>query len=269
MLAIVLVGGGALVFAALVFVVSSANRQRREVIAATLSDVGATDVRARGFGLDAVVRGVSVHWHLLGGGRGNPVHTICSVPLEQPPRFLMDLRRQTGEELQQVRAGRAIDVIVGDEAFDDAFIVEAAPSDVARKLLDAETRRRLLGLRPLRLGVVGNTLWLDVVGVVGQTIAKSMLELVLLLSRRLAEMPRAMAEERMTTEAREAGGAVYRGTTPGSSGAIEEWSPQAEKEMAALMLARKRRDRRTWVAICVGLAVWLAFSSATMRCAQR
>jgi hypothetical protein len=270
MLAIVLLGAGALVFAAVVLLVSSSNRERREMLVAAMKELDATDVRARSFGLHGVVRGVPVRWDVLGGGRGNPVHTMCSVSLMQAPRFLMDLRRQTGEELQQVHAGRAVDVIVGDQAFDDAFIVEAAPSDVAKKLLDADTRRMLLSMRPLRLGVAKGTVWLDVVGVVGHVaIAKSMLELVLSLSRRLGEMPRAIAEERMAAEAREAGGAGYRGTTPGSAGAIDAWSPQAEKEFAALLLARKRREHRTWVTVGIVIAVWLLFSLATMRCAHR
>jgi hypothetical protein len=269
-LTIVLLGGGALVFAALVLALSSTTRQRREMIVAAMKELDATDVRSRNLGLHGVVRGVPVRWDVLGGGRGNPVHTMCSVSLVQPPRFLMELRRQTGEELEQVRAGRAVDVVVGDQRFDDAFIVEAAPSDVAKKLLDGETRRMLLAMQPLRLCVAKDTLWLDVVGVVGHVaIAKSMLELVLSLSRRLGEMPRAIAEERMAADSRDAGGAAYRGTTPGTAGAIDAWSPQAEKEIAALLLARKRREQRTWVTVGIGIAVWLGFSLATMRCAQR
>lgn len=269
-LAIVMLGGGALLFAAVILLVSNTSRQRREMIVAAMRELGATGVQARSFGLNGVARGIPVRWDVAGGGRGNPVHTICSVTLVQAPRFILDLRRQTGEELEQVRAGRAVDVIVGDQGFDDAFIVEAAPSEVAKKLLDAETRRMLLALQPVRLCVSQDTLWLNVVGVVGHVaIAKSMLELVLSLARRLGEMPRALAEERMTAEAREAGGAAYRGTTPESAGAIDAWSPQAEKEIAALLLARKRRNQRTWMTMGLGIAVWLAFSLATMRCAQR
>jgi hypothetical protein len=205
---------------------------------------------------------------VLGGGRGNQLHTMCSVSLVQPPRFLMELRRQTGEELEQVRAGRAIDVVVGDPSFDDAFIVEAAPSDVAKKLLDADTRRMLLAMQPLRLCIAKDTLWLDVIGVVAHVaIAKSMLELVLAMARRIGEMPRAIAEERMAADAREAPGAAYRGTTPGSAGAMAVWSPAAESEIAALLLARKRREHRTWTTVALGVVVWLTFSLATMRCA--
>jgi hypothetical protein len=266
-LAIVLLVGGPLLFAALVFVVSRMNRQRREMIVAAMRELDATDVRTRSFGLLATVRGVPVRWDTLGGGRGQPVHNMCSVSLVQPPRFIMDLRLQTGEELEQVRAGRAVDVIVGDQAFDDAFIVEAAPSDVAKKLLDAEIRRMLLAMRPVRLGVAKDTLWLDVMGVVGHVaIAKSMLELVLALTRRVGEIPRAIAEERMTAEAREAPGAAYRGTTPGSAGAVEGWSPQGGKELATLLLARRRRLQRTWTTTGIGIALYLAFALGTMWC---
>ena len=272
MLTIVLLGGGALVFAALVLAVATTNRQRLETIIAAVKEVdaaGASSVRARQFGLNAVVRGVPVRWDVLGGGRGNPVHTVCMVSLPQAPRFLLELRKQTGEELEQVRAGRAVDVLVGDPAFDDAFIVEAAPADVAKKLLDADTRRMLLAMQPVRVGVAKGALWIDVIGAVGHVaIAKSMLELVLALARKIGELPRALAEERMATEAREAPGAAYRGATPESASTVEVWSPAAEKEIAALVLARKRREQRTWVSMGVGIAVWLAFSLAAIRCAQ-
>ncbi len=270
MLAIVLLVGGPLLLAALVFVVSRTNRQRWETIVAAMREVEATDMRKRAFGLLGTVRGVPVRWDALGGGRGTPVHTMCSVSLVHPPRFLMDLRLQTGDELAQVRAGRAVDVIVGDQAFDDAFIVEAAPSEVAKKLLDAEIRRMLLAMRPVRLGVAKDTLWLDVMGVVGHVaIARSMLELVLALTRKLGEMPRAIAEERMTADARVAPGAAYRGTTPESAGAVDAWSPEAEKEIAALLLARKRRQQSAWLAAGLVIAVWLMLSILMMRCAAK
>jgi hypothetical protein len=266
-LAIALLVGGPLFFAAVVFVVSRTNWQRWETIVAAMREVGATDVRTRSFGLLGTVRGVPVRWDALGGARGHPVHTMCSVSLVHPPRFLMDVRQQTGEELEQVRAGRAVDVIVDDQAFDDAFIVEAAPSDVAKKLLDAEIRRMLLAMRPVRLCVAKNTLWLDVMGVVGhEAIAKSMLELVLSMTRRLGEIPLAIAEERMTAEAREAPGAAYRGTTPGSAEAMDAWSPQGEKDLATLLLARKRRQQRAWKTTGIGIVLYLAFAATIVRC---
>jgi len=266
-LAIALLVGGPLLFAAVVLVVARTGRQRWETIVAAMRAADATDVRKRSFGLLGTVRGVPVRWDALGGGGGHPMHTMCSVSLVNPPRFVMDLRLQTGEELEQVRAGRAVDIIVGDEAFDDAFIVEAAPSDVAKKLLDAEIRRMLLAMRPVRLCVAKETLWLDVIGVVGHVaIAKSMLELVLSLTRRLGEIPRAIAEERMTAEAREAPGAAYRGTTPGSALASDGWSPQGEKELATLLRARERRQRRMWTTMGVAIALYLAFGAAMVRC---
>ena len=266
MLVIVLLVGAPLLFAALVRVVSRTDRQRWETIVAAMREVEATDLRKRAFGLLGTVRGVPVRWDALGGGRGNPVHTVCSVSLVHPPRFLMDLRLQTGEELAQVRAGRAVDVIVGDQAFDDAFIVEAAPSDAAKKLLDAEIRRMLLAMRPVRLCVAKDALWLDVMGVVGHVaIAKSMLELVLSLTRKLGEIPRTIAEERMTAEAREAPGVAYRGTTPESAGAMDAWSPHGEKELATLLLARKRRQQRTWTTTGIVIALYLAFAAALMQ----
>lgn len=269
MLTVVMLGVP-LLFVVMVLAASSTGRERRGVLVAAMRELGATDVRARRFGLDAVVRGVPVRWDVLGGGRGSPVHTICSVSLPQAPRFLLELRRQTGPELEQVRAGRAVDVVVGDQAFDDSFIVEAAPADVAKKLLDADARRMLLAMQPVRLCVTKDRLWVDVIGLVGHVaIARSTLELVLAMARKIGELPRALAEERMAAEARETPGAAYRGATPESATAVELWSPAAEKEIAALLLARRRRERRTWVTMGIGVAIWLAFSLSAMRCAQR
>lgn len=275
-LALVVLLGGALVFGAILFFTSAARRVRLETIIAAVRELdpdAAGSVRLRRFGMNAVVRGVPVRWDMLGAGERGTMHTICSVSLTQAPPFLLELRKQTGEELEQVRTGRAVDVIVDDPAFDDAFIVEAAPAEAARRLLDADVRRMLLAMQPLRLCIAKDTLWLDVIGVVGHVaIAKSMLELVLSMARRIGEMPRALAEKRMTAEARGAEDAAYRGPTPQSTNAMEVWSPAAEKEISALLLARKQRERRRWIALGLGVAAWLAFSLATitmMRCATR
>ena len=46
-----------------------------------------------------------------------------------------------------IRAGRVIDIQVNDPAFDATFIVEGAPSDLVRALLDEPLRRALLEIQ--------------------------------------------------------------------------------------------------------------------------
>src|ERR1019366_307630 len=70
----------------------------------------------------------------------------------------MELRPETARELRNLEHGRAIDLVLGDEAFDDSFIVEAAPSDMARALLDRNTRTALLAFYPCVLTLAGGEL---------------------------------------------------------------------------------------------------------------
>lgn len=47
----------------------------------------------------------------------------------------------------------ASDLRLGDPAFDDSFLVDAAPEDLARAILDADLRQRILALAPERLSL--------------------------------------------------------------------------------------------------------------------
>lgn len=78
--------------------------------------------------------------------------TVCTVPLHAgAPHFLMDLRPQSVEEVRAVARGDAFDMTIGDDPFDRAFVIEAAPSNVVAALLEDTTRARLLALSPCRL----------------------------------------------------------------------------------------------------------------------
>lgn len=60
------------------------------------------------------------------------------------------------------RLGLALDLEVGDPAFDHAFVVEGAPADLARALLSPELRERILELRPTRLCVTADGVRIEV-----------------------------------------------------------------------------------------------------------
>jgi hypothetical protein len=78
--------------------------------------------------------------------------TVCTVPLQEGAlHFVMELRPQSETEALAVARGEAVDVAVGDDLFDRAFVIEAAPSNVVAALLDDATRARLLALSPCRL----------------------------------------------------------------------------------------------------------------------
>ncbi len=54
----------------------------------------------------------------------------------------------------KIERGEMTDVVVGDAAFDDKFVVEAAPASVIRELFDARVRRFLLELGALEIETV-------------------------------------------------------------------------------------------------------------------
>jgi hypothetical protein len=87
------------------------------------------------------LRGVAVKFRLT-----TRETTEIDVPIEHVPLEL-ELRPRGAEDEGDVR--------VGDEEFDRTFVVEAAPVDVARALLAAQLRERLLQLSPVTVRTMG------------------------------------------------------------------------------------------------------------------
>jgi hypothetical protein len=65
-----------------------------------------------------------------------------------PLPVALELRPQRKEDRRLVRLALTVDVETGDRAFDDAYVVEAAPVRAARRLLNRRTRDHLLALSP-------------------------------------------------------------------------------------------------------------------------
>jgi hypothetical protein len=140
-----------------------------------------------------------------------------------------------------------------DAAFDDAFVVEGAPADVIRCLLDAETRTRLLACRPLVIAVREARLSLRGLGILEIDDVVPMLELASSLA---VAIPRAIedADEHLTRIS----GSPYRPIVDTS----ELRSAQARRaaELDALAAAHRRRARtnRRELALSVAMVVLLA-----------
>jgi len=73
-------------------------------------------------------------------------------------RFSLELRAQTSRERSLRDRGLAVDVVVGDPVFDEAFIVEGAPAEIIRELLNPELRQALLALRPVEVTTSAGTM---------------------------------------------------------------------------------------------------------------
>lgn len=103
-----------------------------------------------------VVRGLSgdvpieVRFVTRGAGSYSESWTEVEAPVELKG-LLLSVRPQTEHEEALVREGLAIDLRTNDAAFDDAFVVEAAPADVTLSLLNAEIRAELRFLQTVSL----------------------------------------------------------------------------------------------------------------------
>jgi hypothetical protein len=97
--------------------------------------------------------GVRVVYRLATHGSGSSATSVTEVDAEitVPSGFVMLLRPQSLVDPFLVRRGLAVDVTVGDDKFDRAFLVEAAPADVIRAALDVHMRARLLAVHPVKV----------------------------------------------------------------------------------------------------------------------
>jgi hypothetical protein len=73
------------------------------------------------------------------------------VLLPSPEAVLLELRPQSPVQAHLVERGLAGDAAVGDPEFDRLFVVEMAPASLAPAVFDADVRRLLLDLRPVRV----------------------------------------------------------------------------------------------------------------------
>lgn len=85
------------------------------------------------------------------GGRAAPAWTEIDVELPRRYPLTLHVRRHESGDRAAIARGAMVDVEVGDAAFDDAFLVEAAPADVVRHLLTPAVRRYLTGSRRVEL----------------------------------------------------------------------------------------------------------------------
>jgi hypothetical protein len=215
-------------------------------------------------GVEGPIHGLAVrYWFTRGSGTNNTVkNTLCSATLSvERPAFEMDLRPQTRWGTRDVEHGRAIDLVLGDEAFDDSFLVEAAPADMARALIDRETRTAMLAFHPCRLTIVDNELQFSKATRLDEFAEiRRVLELCTRVRSRLESLPALLHEERLALARESAAAAGYRGPSAQQISALAT-SSAAAAELAALRRIRARRTafRATQAAAVVGLgiALWL------------
>ncbi len=164
---------------------------------------------------------VSIRMTTRGGDSNAVAWTEIKVAHREVPMKLA-LRPQTLAESAIVAMSKAVDVQIDDEAMDRAFVIDGAPADAVKRVLDdSGLRRELLALMPVEVEDIGAALQIAKKGWVIDTKLESMLGAIMTLTTRveaLASQP----------------GAAYRD---------EQGLTRVRAELDALALARARRLR--------------------------
>jgi hypothetical protein len=211
---------------------------------ALLDDAGAIEHRTVSGRRGGAALTFELQTRLRSNARGGPAGEIRYTALRgtgDRADFVLRLERETLWRRFLAWRGRRIDVVTGDPAFDRRYIVEAAPSDIARALLDAETRARLLEHRPLELRVERGTLWMRCRE--WRTSERAVADLVAVAARLVGEVADTYADEnrRLTASV----GGAYRPAIDATALRQRVGARQRELErLGALDDARLRRRRR-------------------------
>ena len=100
--------------------------------------------------VDGHLAGLPMRFMLTSRGIGSGSEAWTELECQLPSATAANLQLAlwpSGRDLErEVAAGHRIDIVVGDRVFDTAYMIEGAPTDIVRAVLDAETRAALLAL---------------------------------------------------------------------------------------------------------------------------
>lgn len=94
---------------------------------------------------------VKLAYETRGSGSTSQSWTEVSVDIPAAYPLTLYIRRHALFDGSKIAGGTMVDVIVGDEAFDTAYLVEAAPAAVVRELIDHRARAYLMGASHMEL----------------------------------------------------------------------------------------------------------------------
>lgn len=122
----------------------SSIQRRRGALSDIALAIGGTAVGNRATG---VHHGVATRFAFTKRSSGKSSENWTEITAELPAKYPLEIfvRRHAWLDHGKIERGTMVDVVLGDPAFDDAFLVEAAPADVARILIDAPARSLLAG----------------------------------------------------------------------------------------------------------------------------
>ena len=204
-------------------------------------------------------------------GYGSSSENWTFVDVELPPAYplVLNIRRHGSADHRAVARAAMVDVILGDKPFDDAFLVEAAPSDVVRELLDGPLRAYLLahkeidlttveadgGRRILRLAIRG---WLEELEV-----ARPALELAASVGARVRDAYAKVDEAVTRTDA----GSPYRPVADERPAQEAQATREAEVAFVHAVQAKRAAENRRAAQVVLGvIAVIVVASIALSTC---
>lgn len=139
---------------------------------------------------------------------------------------------QIQADVDEIAHGRGTDVILGERAFDEAFFVEAAPTDVVLRLFDPATRERMIALRPLGVHTHDDGLLLEKSGWQDEPTLRGLVELGAHL---VDAIPRAFEDADRAAQSRTG----YRTTVT-----VENLTHRRIREADTVGEKRRARERR-------------------------
>jgi hypothetical protein len=215
---------------------------------------GAIDARIQGLRCAVgTIEGRLVRYSIMEGSRGSKGCTLASTQLPTGAAQLeLHLKPELPRDKALVERGHEVDLVVGDPAFDAAFVVEAAPAQTVRALLDVRTRSELLTLLPCEIHIAAGQVQFRKSGV--WAAPWEVCEIARLVGGLAARMPAlGMEQQQHQLHALHAQSDGYRGIS-----ARETASRVAESEgvieIAHVRAVRRRRAKRNalfFVAACV------------------
>jgi hypothetical protein len=217
-----------------------------------ISEPASNRVRGRYEGHDVEVRFVDRG----SGSTHDPFTEVWMLRGATRTDVLLHVIPQTQADVAEIAHGRGTDVVVGDSAFDDAFFVEAGPTDVVVRLFDAPLREAMLAARPIAIHSHPDGLFLEQRGWIEDA---AQLRRVVALGVRIVEaLPLAVEAADRDAQSREG----YRGTV--SPEALADQRKREVSDVATKRSAREEHRRMTGCllagALMLVVMVWAALS---------
>lgn len=131
-------------FIALIASSIRSTNKRKAMLTQCAAALGMTDAKVTDASIAGTVRGRQVEIRFHAGSKNTPRHTTVDVQCE-PCAILLHLRKQTSDEERHVERGSAVDVKIGNAAFDAIWLVEGAPAKrIMRILAEPSLQQRLI-----------------------------------------------------------------------------------------------------------------------------